>query len=180
MPPKYLWRSRRYCLRYYFDIWEHNAADSRNIAGLYRRHACQVELAIVSTSQVCRRSRLTWPLLPATSVLISERYHSSTGSRIGVMSQVAPRHMRTRLNAPYPPFPGVGFPASASDSFGICARWDASCGGAFVNQVRELVLGRPTGAWQNKHSIRIRRKLNLDRLLFPLPGTTMLSWFSGV
>ena len=101
MPPKYLWRSHRYCLRYYFDIWEHNAADSRNIAGLYRRHACQVEL--VSTSQACWRSRLTWPLLPATSVLISERYHSSTGSRIGVMSQVAPRHMRTRLNAPYPP-----------------------------------------------------------------------------
>ena len=42
---------------------------TRNIAGLYRRHACEVELE----SQACRRWRLTWPLLPETSILISER-----------------------------------------------------------------------------------------------------------
>ena len=42
---------------------------TRNIVGLYSRHACEVELE----SQACRRWRLTWPLLPTTSVLISER-----------------------------------------------------------------------------------------------------------
>ena len=45
---------------------------TRNIAGLYRWHAFEAEL--VSTSQACRRSRLTWPLLPSSTVLLSERY----------------------------------------------------------------------------------------------------------
>ena len=43
MPPKYPRRGRGYCLQYYSDIW----------GGLYRRHACEVEL--VSTSQAHRR-----------------------------------------------------------------------------------------------------------------------------
>ena len=43
MPPKYPRRGRGYCLQYYSDIW----------GGLYRRHACEVEL--VSTSQVLHR-----------------------------------------------------------------------------------------------------------------------------
>ena len=46
---------------------------TRNLAGVYRRRqVCGVGLE--STSEVCQRLRLTWPLMPATSVLISERY----------------------------------------------------------------------------------------------------------
>ena len=43
MPPRYSRRGRGYCLQYCSDLW----------GGLYRRHACEVELA--STSQAHRR-----------------------------------------------------------------------------------------------------------------------------
>ena len=58
-----------YCLWSYADIWE-NATG--NIAGLYCRHASKVELK--SVSQAWQRLRLRWPLLLATSVLMSEWY----------------------------------------------------------------------------------------------------------
>ena len=72
------------CRRITYDVAAGTACDTtptneditppatRNLEGLYRRPACEVELE--STSQGCRCLRLTWPLLPATSVLISEWY----------------------------------------------------------------------------------------------------------
>ena len=86
MPPMYLQRNRGCCLRYYSDIWEHNADGSRNIAGLYLRHACEVEL--VSTLQACRRSR---PAMASVAGRLVFSYRNSivgsTCRRVGVLSQ---------------------------------------------------------------------------------------------
>ena len=46
-------RSRRYCLGYFSDEWEHAPPTTRAIAELYRRHAYEVELE--SPSQALRR-----------------------------------------------------------------------------------------------------------------------------
>ena len=168
---KCLWHSRRYCLRYYSDIWEDNAAGRkkhrRSWAPSCLRSRTRVQnftgMTAVKTCDgfCCRRLVFSY----------RNGIADSTGRRVGVISQVAPRHMRTGLNARSPPPPPrEGFPASGETPVTEVALY----------QVCELVLGRPTGAWHNKHSIKIRRELNLDRLLFPSPGTTMLSWFCGV
>ena len=56
MPPNYLRHSRRYCLGYCSDIWEHTPSATTTIAGLCRRRACEVDLS--STSQA--RPRFFW------------------------------------------------------------------------------------------------------------------------
>ena len=55
-------------------------------------HSCEVVLE--STLKACQRSSLTWPLLPAPSVLRSEQCRRQVPA---VMSEVAQWHMRTRL-----------------------------------------------------------------------------------
>jgi len=82
MPPTYLRQSRRYCLGYCSDIWEHYAAGNK----IYRRSlppACLTSWTRVNFAGMTAVLRLGWSLLLATSVLISE--------------QVGRRHMRTRL-----------------------------------------------------------------------------------
>ena len=101
---KCLWHSRRYCLRYYSDIWEDNAAGRKK----HRR----------SWAPSCLRSRTRVNFAGMTAVKTCDGFccrrlvfsyrngiADSTGRRVGVISQVAPRHMRTGLNArsPLPP-----------------------------------------------------------------------------
>ena len=69
VPESYLRHNCWYCLWSYADIWENATV---NITGLYCRHAGKVELK--SISQAWQRLRLRWPLLLATSVLMSEWY----------------------------------------------------------------------------------------------------------
>ena len=108
MPPMYLQRSRRCCLRYYSDIWGHNANGSRFTSGMpAKSNSCQ--LCKYAGGQdwhglCCRR-----PLFSYRNDIVD-----NTSCRVGVIWGPGLR---------LPP-PGVCFPTS--DSFGICAKWDAS------------------------------------------------------
>ena len=72
MPPKPLRRSRRPVLQgTACDTTPpcRKTAGNKKVGGLYRRYACEVKLE--STSQPAG-GKDSWPLLPATSVLMSE------------------------------------------------------------------------------------------------------------